>query len=303
MRKEERENKFFERAKKAHGDKYDYSLVEYVNAHTKIKIVCPTHGVFEQEPDAHVRNHGCNICHGGVALNKKLFIEKSKNIHGKKYDYSKVEYTNNHIDIILVCKIHGKFKQKPNDHLTGYGCWECGVENRAKQKTDLARSLFIEKANKIHCNKYNYSKVKYINSIIKIEIICKKHGSFNQIPNSHLCGAGCPKCIESKGEERIRLFLQKNKIEFEIQKKFKECKNIRVLPFDFYLPELNICIEFDGVQHFKSGGFHRTEASFNNTIKKDKIKSEYCSGVNGRPKLIRISFKEYNKIEKILSKI
>lgn len=301
MRKEDREKRFFERAKKAHGNKYDYSLVKYVNAHTKVKIICPSHGIFEQKPDAHVRNHGCNNCNGGIALNAELFIKKAKDIHGNKYDYSKVKYKNTHTSIILICETHGKFTQKPNDHLTGYGCWECGVENRAKQKNNLASKIFVDKANKIHDYKYDYSKSSYINSRTKIEIICKKHGSFQQIPNSHLSGAGCPKCTESKGEERIRIFLQKNKIKFETQKKFKECKNIRVLPFDFYLPELNICIEFDGVQHFKDGGLHKEKNAFNDTVKKDKIKSKFCSGLNGRPNLIRINYKEYDKIEIILS--
>jgi hypothetical protein len=299
MRNFKREKTFIEKAKIKHGNNFDYSLVEYVNAKTKVKIICKEHGVFEQEADAHVRGHGCKRCKGGVKITKEEFIEKAMKIHRDKFDYSLVEYKNNSFKIKIICKEHGIFEQTSNDHLSGYGCWKCGVVKRANTKS-LNKEKFILKANNVHENKYDYSKVIYINSKTKVEIICKKHGFFLQRVNSHLGGSGCPSCTESKGEERINKFLEKNKITFERQKRFKECKNIRTLPFDFYLPNYNVCLEFDGRQHYVSGGFHKDEKSFNLVMQNDKIKSDYCSGKNGKPKLIRISHKEYNKIEEIL---
>ena len=86
---------FIERAKKVHGDKYDYSKVEYVNAHTKVIITCPIHGDFEQLPCNHIKGVGCNLCYkDNKVTNLETFIEKSIKKHGDKYDYSKVEIDN-----------------------------------------------------------------------------------------------------------------------------------------------------------------------------------------------------------------
>lgn len=299
MRNFKREKAFIENSNKIHRNKYDYSLVEYVNAKTKVKILCKEHGVFEQEADSHVRGHGCKKCKGGVKITKEEFVKNSINKHGDTYDYSLVEYKNNSTKIEIICKEHGKFEQTPNDHLTGYGCWKCGVNKRAKTKTSN-REKFIIKANKVHENKYDYSKLIYVSSRKKVEVICNIHGSFFQTANSHLNGSGCPECGESKGEEKIKKFLLENKIVFERQKRFKDCKSKRTLPFDFYLPNQNICIEFDGRQHYLPGGFHKTQKSFKTIKKNDEIKTNYCSGSNNRPVLIRISYKDYTKIDEIL---
>jgi hypothetical protein len=170
MRNIKIKNKFFEKAKKVHGDKYDYSLVEYVNAKTKVKIICPKHGVFEQVPDSHIRNHGCKYCNGGTALNTNSFVERAIKIHGNKYDYSKVKYVNNRTKINLICKEHGEFLQSPMEHLSSYGCWNCGILKRSKSKTSNVDE-FIKKSILKHGNKYNYSKTKYKNSKTKVEII------------------------------------------------------------------------------------------------------------------------------------
>lgn len=299
MRKLNKEKTFIEKCNNIHNSVYDYSLVEYINAKTKVKIICSIHGVFEQEADSHVRGRGCSKCKGGVKVTKEEFIQKAIKIHGNKFDYSLSDYKNNNTKIKIICKTHGVFEQTSNDHLTGYGCWECGVIKRAKAKT-LNHEEFVMKANIVHKNKFDYSKLVYKNSRSKVEIICKEHGQFSQRANSHLKGSGCPSCTESKGEERIKKYLEKNKIVFERQKRFKECKNKRTLPFDFYLPNENICIEFDGRQHYLPGGFHKDKESFELLRKNDKIKNDYCSGKDGKPTLIRISHKEYVKIDEIL---
>ncbi len=146
-------------------------------------------------------------------MSKKLttneFIERAKAIHGNKYDYSKVVYIDAHTKVCIICPEHGEFYQNPFDHLTGYGCIKCG-----RQKTIIKQRKKIEKfvieAKRVHGDKYDYSKVEYKNQYIKINIICKKHGSFFQTPKSHLSGSGCPICNESKLEKNVCVILKNN---------------------------------------------------------------------------------------------
>lgn len=130
----------------------------------------------------------------GKKLTTNEFIEKSKRIHGKKYDYSLVDYKGCQDKVIIICKIHGKFLQTPNSHLNKRGCPKCADEYTSK--------LFLKNENqvinefiKIHQNKYNYSNFKYKGTIYKSEIICPTHGIFLQSASCHLQGKGCPKCI------------------------------------------------------------------------------------------------------------
>jgi hypothetical protein len=190
---------FIEEAKEIHGDKYDYSKVKYVNCKTNIIIICKEHGEFSQTPDNHIRSQGCKKC-GYIQMsiknssNTKEFIEKAKEIHGDKYDYSKVEYICAIKDVIIICKIHGEFEQTPNSHLSNYGCIKCGHINSSliQRKTT---NEFIEKSIIIYGDKYDYSKVNYIKCDEKVIIICKLHGEFEQTPTGHYAGGdGCNKC-------------------------------------------------------------------------------------------------------------
>ncbi len=160
---------------------------------------------------------------------------------------------------------------------------------------------FIKKATKIHLNLYCYKYVNYINSHTNIKIKCKEHGIFLQQPGIHIFGQGCPSCNSSKGELKIKKHLQESKIKFEQQKIFSGCKNKRVLPFDFYLPNINTCIEYDGQQHFNQICYFGGQKSFNEIKKNDKIKTKYCQENNIILK--RISFREFKNIEKILISI
>lgn len=232
-------------------------------------------------------------------LTTEEFIQKARTIYGDIYDYSKVNYINNCTKVIIICKEHGEFLQIPILHLFQGGCRLCGINQRATKRRKNIIS-FIDKSILIHNNKYDYSLIQYKNTNTKIKIICKKHGLFEQTPHSHLRGRGCPKCNSSKGEEIIHFYLKEHKLNFIQQKRFHECKGIRnSLPFDFYLPEHNTCIEFDGKQHFEPvlrwGGVKR----FNETQITDKIKNEYCFKSNIR--LIRISYNQINDVEQLLS--
>jgi hypothetical protein len=194
-------NEFILRATNVHGDRYDYSLVNYVNGRTKIEIICPEHGIFEQLLKNHIYNkQKCPICVGKGKSSDERFIMNAKKIHGKIYNYDLVEY------------------------------------------------------------KHNNKKVK---------IMCREHGIFEQKPTSHLNGRGCSKCkIKSKGELFIADWLD--------QKSFDGCKNTLPLRYDFYLPDNNMLIEYDGEPHFREveylGGKHGFELRKTN----DKIKTEYA---------------------------
>lgn len=171
---------------KIHGNKYDYSLSNYKKNNIKVKIICKKHGVFEQTPHDH-RKCGCPKCHK-IQLDE--FILRSRKIHNDLYKYDLItELKNNKQKIQIICEKHGIFEQIASKHLNGCGCKKCSDENFKKSTTK-----FIEECKKIHGDKYDYSLVKYNNAHLKVKIICKDHGEFDQTPNSHLRGNGCIRC-------------------------------------------------------------------------------------------------------------
>lgn len=184
--------------RKVHSNKYDYSKVIYKRVDKKVIITCPIHGDFSQTPNNHLRGQECAKCMNKYTLSTKEFIEKAKIVHGNTYDYSKVTYTHTHTKVIITCPIHGDFSQSPGAHLQGQGCAKCKFDIR-RSNTDK----FIKKANDIHNNKYDYSKVIYIDSTTEVIITCPVHGDFSQTPASHLQKHGCSNCaIENNGYKR-----------------------------------------------------------------------------------------------------
>lgn len=295
-----------------HGNKYDYSKVKYENAHTKVQLYCRTHKIlFEIKPCAHLRGSGCSQC-GVVQSAKKrsgsndTFIEGSKKIHGLKYNYSKVNYISSDTPVKIICPNHGIYLQRPNNHLLGQGCSDCGTIQRANKRRQTKKN-FVNKANSIHESKYDYSKVVYKGAHKKVIIICSEHGEFLQKPSDHLGSkSGCPFCIDrlnSSGVRKIIKWLTNNEIEYEREKTFPDLKSNKKgnksLRFDFFIPSRKILIEFDGLQHFKPVIMWGGEKSFQNLLENDKSKNNW-SKKKGY-KLIRITFKDEQRIDKILS--
>jgi len=278
---------FIEEAKIIHEDKYDYSLVNYLNNKTKIEIICPFHGIFLTTPKNHLNGYNCPKCTGSLKKDTDDFILKSKQKHGDKYDYSKSIYKNAHSKLIIICPIHGEFQTTGRNHYyKGYGCKKCGY-SKPHNKHNL--ESFLNKCKTIHGNKYDYSKVDYISVNKKIKIICKKHGDFYQMAGIHLKGHGCKKCAESIGEMFINDFLSKHNFNFIHQKKFENCKNPKTnhkLAFDFYLPQFNTCIEYDGMQHFQPIKYWGGQEQLEKIQFRDNIKSQYC--LNNNISLLRI---------------
>lgn len=338
---------FVENAKKIHGDKYDYTKVEYVSAKTKVCILCPVHGEFWQKPLNHLNGCGCPKCgnetrrlgskktkttedfineciekfgdrydfsktiyngsHNNITVfdrlknceiittpttflsrnystkikvSKENFINKAKEKFGDKYDYNETEYINSKTKIRYVCPKHGEIEQLPLNHLR-YGCRYCSKEINSLKRC-LTLNEFIEKAKAVHGDKYDYSEVNYINSSTKVCIICPEHGEFWQMPSKHLSGHGCPKCNRSHLEEEMSLFLSKNNIEYIEQYAPSFLKNGNGLQkIDFYLPQYNVAIECQGLQHF-TDEFYIKNKKLKSNITRDEMKYNKCknNGVN-----------------------
>jgi hypothetical protein len=290
-----------------HQNAYDYSLVEYKGNKIKVKIICPIHGVFEQIPSNHMCGKGCRYCFSKIRFIKEEFIAKANIVHNKIYDYSLVQYNNTKKRVKIICPIHGVFSQTPGKHLTGRGCSDCGVivsKNAISKIVKIAAEKFIFKSKLIHKNKYDYSLVNYINANTKVSIICPVHGLFVQEPNHHLSGCGCRGCNKSKGENLISYFLQHNNIEFITQKIFPMCFHKNNLPFDFYLPKHNVCIEYNGEQHYREVEYFGGSKKFNERQKNDSIKLDFCR--KNEIELIIIRYDENIKevlIKRLLQKI
>lgn len=270
------DKQFVSMSKKIHGNKYDYSKVHYDGLRKKVKIICPIHGEFLQIASSHLKGCGCPTCSGYQKITKDTFVKRSIENHIIKYDYSKVKDINGNEKVCIICPTHGEFWQNPKYHMHGGNCPKCvgGVKLTTKD--------FIEKAKLIHKNKYDYSKVKYINYSTKVCIVCPEHGEFWQTPNNHLFGAGCPSCPQSNLEGEMRNFLIKNDISFLQEHSFDWLKFKKKMYLDFYLPDYNIAIECQGAQHFRAVDLFGGEDFYQKTIERDLIKNELCKkhGIN-----------------------
>lgn len=222
------------------------------------------------------------------------FINRCKQIHNNKFDYSKTEYINTRSNIIIICPIHGELSISADNHLQKQGCVKCAQSSH--KLTEISDSvLFLFK--KTHNNKYLYDDLSVKNGTINI--ICPTHGSFNQIIYHHKKGHGCPECnSSSKGEDKIKNYLENNKIKFKRNYQFNNCSNKRKLRFDFYIQECNTIIEYDGEHHFIENKYFG-EGNLEYTKNNDKIKNEYC--ITNNIKIIRIPYWNYKSIEEILT--
>jgi hypothetical protein len=206
-------------------------------------------------------------------LTQDEFINRSKATHNNFYDYSLVEYKRSNKKVKIICPMHGVFETEASSHLRGCICLKCSIENSRNTN-------FIERSKLIHDCYYDYSETKYTTAKFKVKIICPKHGMFEQRAESHLQGSGCIKCHQSSGEKLVSKYLKCQGINFIPQKTFTNCKGeTRVLPFDFYLCDYNIAIEYQGIQHYQMIPYWG-QKTFDKTKKYDNIKKEYCKKNN-----------------------
>lgn len=201
--------------------------------------------------------------------------------------------------VYLICEHHGVFSVLAKNHIGGSGCPLCTSSSRylrtSQSNIDRIKKNIINDFKKIHGDRYDYSLVDYQGRREKVKIVCKVHGEFEQIAGFHKSGSGCPFCNESRGERTIAKFLDKFRIKYFREKRFKDCRFKKPLPFDFYLPEMNTCIEYDGVLHFFP---NLGEELLRTTKRNDDIKTNFCKQNNIN--LIRISFTE--NIEEVIKR-
>lgn len=273
---------------------YDYSKVNYVNSKIPITIICPIHGEFQKTFDTLVyQKQGCSKCSKKFRYNTETFIQRAKEVHGDKYDYSKIIYKGNKEKVCIICSKHGDFWQTPDNHLNQkQGCPKCG-------NNTLTYEEFLEEANKVWQGKFTYKKESWKGNKSKIGIICPIHGTFYQRADHHLKDfTGCPKCKGSGPEQLIINWLDAHKIEYVFQKKFADCKDVNPLPFDFYIPSKNLLIEYQGEQHYSPMRYIGTD--FHLLKHHDWLKRKYCK--KRQIKLLTISYKDCKIIDEILRK-
>jgi very-short-patch-repair endonuclease len=296
------------RFKDKHGDTYDYSKVKYVSAKTKVTVLCKDHGEFYVTPNNHSNGTKCPKC-SGRGLTTKDIVARFITKHNDRYIYDKVVYKGSNKKVIVTCKEHGDFLITPNNHTSGHGCPNCANKSRSSKQLGNTND-FIEKAIKVHGYKYDYSLVDYLGAHKKVTIICKDHGNFYITPANHWSNkVGCPTCKNkkpSKGEQKIIDWLEAENISYECQKTFVDLyyksKNAK-LKYDFYLPEFNMLIEYDGEYHFKpiSFGKHISgEEQLAITKLRDKIKDEYAETNNYRMLRIPYNSNVEEELEKTL---
>lgn len=290
---------FIEKAKKVHGDKYDYSKVNYVKSDVKVTVICPKHGEFDVIPNSHLRGSCCRQCsienvHNQQRKTLEQFIKDARAIHGDKYDYSKVEYTNCDTKVCIICPVHGEFWQTPNKHLSGRGCKKCANEKSSKSQA-FTTEEFIKRAKEIHGDKYDYSKVEYKGYDTEVCIICPVHGEFWQTPDSHLQGSNCVRCASqlSKRENEIYEFIAEKIGEENVIKKERSILEHHA-EIDIFIPSLKLGIEYDGCR------WHSEQFGKNKYYHLNKTEECNKNGIS----LIHIFEDEYNdKKDIVLSKI
>jgi very-short-patch-repair endonuclease len=291
---------------------YDYSKTDYRGVTAKVTIICSKHGEFLQKANNHLNGQGCPFCHRRQNLKSTWRDEIKKVIDAEQHHYILLDtpflWKGAKTRIKLLCKdCNNEFEVAVDNFLNnGQRCTYC-TKRKVSDKSRKTVDQFIKDARKVHGNLYNYSQVHYEGSTRKVNIVCQEHGTFFQKASSHLQGSVCPLCKKvSKGEKRIASFLDNSNILY-VRQNSLGCINLETnysLRFDFYLPDYKMCVEYDGEQHFKQMkallGEERSLKVLEDVKKRDRIKNKYCKENNIN--LLRINYKDYNNIEKILNK-
>lgn len=278
-----------ERFRSVYGDRYDYSQFEYKGATTKSVVVCPEHGAFETHYARHYHNRvGCGMCFEEIRgqgikrpeharsckttcprLSLDDFVEQAKSVHGGKYNYSWVEWRGVTKAVNIICPRHGVFEQSPRKHLNGQGCRACSVKASSKSQRTTLESFAT-------AARYHFRlRDKWIGGKTYVSFMCPEHGEFTQRAAKHLSGQGCPACQASNGESLIRKWLTDRDVPFDTQKTFDALKHQKRLRVDFWLPQTQCAIEFDGDQHFRPVEYFGGVLAFIRRQHMDRIKDAF----------------------------
>lgn len=288
------QEEFIQRSKAVHGDVY-ICLDSYININTNLRFVCTKHGIFLQTPKNHLLGFGCKHCSGKNKKNLDYLHSLAKSKNGICLSS---EYVNSSTKYKWQCKNNHVWEAAGTTITRGFWCQKCNLEIRA----DLARKINgIEELQKLaQKNDGKCLSLKYENIDAKYKWECKKGHKWKTSFYTIYKGSWCPRCRESRGERLISQYLDRKNIRYIREHKFVDCISIRPLPFDFYIPVLTMCIEFDGEQHFDTPRKRWKKFKLAEVIKRDNIKTEYCK--NNNINLLRIPYTEIENIDTILSK-
>jgi hypothetical protein len=253
--------------------------------------------------------NGCVMCMKekmNLKFKEKNVLSKIKN-ECKKRNYTFLgfeggKYKNNRTKVLLKCNLCSKEKKKTYSAFM-YRKEDCSCVQHQKLKKTTQQ--FVKESILVHQEDYDYSKTEYIDAKTKVCIIHKKCGKeFWQIPNAHLSGCGCPYCNKSRLENAVEKFLKEKNVFFiQSYRGFDWLKNINKLELDFYLPEYNIGIECQGMQHFIPVGYFNGKEKLEYTKKNDIIKNNLCK--NNGLSLYYINYNDNieDKINDILKEV
>lgn len=279
----------------------DLPIEDYINNKTKIRFKCSRGHIYFQRPDHHLDNHGCKLC-ATIKLSSKRrkttkeYIQECKE---KGLDLPIESYVNNSTKIKHKCEKCGNiYTKKPSNHLSGQGCPKCAMDNLANIKRKSQERYVKECKDK----GYDLPIGQYVNAHTKINYKCSKGHIYEQTPDDHLHNKGCPVCSESHGEKFIRNYLDKHNIKYESQKRFHDLKDKTYLSYDFYLPDYNTLIEYQGEQHYISKDYFGGDKQFKQQQLHDKLKKQYAKD-NGY-KLLELHYflDTQDKVDKYLSR-
>ena len=273
-------------------EQYGYKVIDdsYKDSRTPINVICPK-GHTWKVTFGHFKGNNCRC-----AECRKLERRYSENViletlNNNGYKLNNVFIKNEATYVNITC---------PKGHV-----YECSFESfknkgRTCRKCSGSHKHTIEEV-KDFANQYGYEVISdtYLNNKTHLIFKCPKDHKFSMRFDHFKSGARCPFCRESKGEKDILKYLDEHNVKYIRQYRYEDCRDVKPLPFDFYLPDYNICIEYDGELHYKSIDFYGGEEELMRQQNRDNIKTQYCKDNNIT--LIRIPYWDLNNINKILS--
>lgn len=261
---------------------------EYKNSSTPTMYKCLIDNhKWKARPIDILRGQGCPMCASNIKKTTEKYIQELRQINN---DIDVLEeYTNINTPILHLCKIHNvKWKSSPRSVLQGCGCPECGKE-KISNALRKSHEQYLKELNEINPNIIPLEIYSGANTHILHKCLIDET-EWNTTPSHTLQGYGCPICNASKGEKTIKLWLENHNILYESQKRFADCRDKNTLPFDFYLQDYNLCIEYQGEQHYHPIEYFGGQEYFEYIQKHDEIKAEYCK--NNNINLFYISYNE-----------
>lgn len=267
-----------------------------------MKLVCPIHGEWEREPKNLLMGRGCPKC--GITkrsissrLPYKEFLKRARIVHSSRYEYPEEEYWKEPSKAGIICHTHGIFYQNIDNHLLQkQNCPKCMFYKNFGNKPKPVEE-FIKDAIRIHGDKYEYKNAIYLGKDIKLLVTCRKHGDFYVRPTDHLSHrSGCPKCSASEPEVRLMHLFERMHITYIYQFSFPDSR----YTYDFFLPEYNILIEYNGRQHYKPIAFFGGREGLKSNRKRDRIKNLLARTNN--IDLLKIKYTKYKILEQYFIK-